>query len=72
MTRLRRSRQCRGPRARNYVRTLARANAGSYLTSKPDAVLAQAKLTGALTSHRRMMTLKLEALRRREAKDNAA
>jgi hypothetical protein len=46
----RRSRQCRGPRARNYVRAVVRAANGAAADSGALTVLADAKHTGALAA----------------------
>lgn len=51
MTRQRRSRQCRGSRARNYVRAIARTNAGSTKHNDPAQLLTQARESGALNAH---------------------
>ena len=53
MTRQRRSRQCRGSRARNYVRALARTNEGSPKSNDFVPLLNQARKSGALAAHSR-------------------
>lgn len=61
--RRRRSRQCRGTRARNYTRAVMRAANGSPFTSDTSSVVADGLKTGALAAARRLSDSQRSATR---------